>query len=91
MDALKGMGWNSLTNYDSVFAVFRTQSSESKKPYVQLKGFTQQNLRKKHADQESKNNEVIEGIPERDLKNFRLVRLILDSGVQVSTTKQLGK
>ena len=51
------MGWNSLTNYDSVFAVFRTQSSESKKPYVQWKGFTQQNLRKKHADQESKNNE----------------------------------
>ena len=30
-----GGGWNPLRNYDSVFPVFRTQSSESKKPYVQ--------------------------------------------------------
>ena len=43
-----------------------------------MKSFTQ-NLRKKR-DQESKNKEVIEGIPERDLKILRLVRLILDSG-----------
>ena len=64
-----GRGWNSLTNYDSVFAVFRAQSSESKKPYLQIKGFSQQNLRKKHTHQESKNKEVIKGIPERDLKN----------------------
>ena len=64
-----GRVWNSLTNYDSVFAVFRAQSSESKKPYIQIKDFTQQNLRKKHTDQESKNKEVIEEIPERDLKN----------------------
>ena len=62
------------------------QSSESKKPYVQWNGYTQ-----KYTDQESKNKEVIEGIPERDLENFRLVRLILDSVVQVSTTWRLEK
>ena len=33
---------------------------------------------------------MIEGIPERDLQNFRLVRLILDSQVQ-NTTWQLEK
>ena len=33
---------------------------------------------------------MIEGIPERDLQNFRLVRLILDSRVQ-NTTWQLEK
>ena len=79
------VGWNPLTNYDSVFAVFRTQSSGSKKPYVQWKGYT-----RKHTDQESKNKEMIEGIPERDLQNFRLVKLILDSRVQ-NTTWQLEK
>ena len=39
---------------------------------------THQNLGKKHADQESKNNQVIQGIYEKDLKKFKLVRLILD-------------
>ena len=34
---------------------------------------------------------MIEGIPERDLQNFRLVRLILDSRVQVSITWRLEK
>ena len=28
-------------------------------------------LEKKHTDQESRNKEVIEGIPERDLRDFR--------------------
>ena len=32
---------------------------------------------------------MIEGIHERDWKKFRLVRLILDSGVQAPTTWQL--
>ena len=54
--------------------------------YVPRKGFTQQNVRKKHADQESKNKEVIEEIHERDLQKFRIVRSILDRAVQVSTT-----
>ena len=40
----------------------------------------------KKKDQESKNKEVIEGIHEGHLQNFMLVRLILDSEVQVSTT-----
>ena len=35
---------------------------------------------KKHTEQESKNKEVTEGISERDLQNFKLVRLILDRG-----------
>ena len=53
-------GWNSLTNYDSVFAIFRAESLVSEKPYVQWKGLTQQKLRKKkHTDQESKNKEMI--------------------------------
>ena len=34
---------------------------------------------------------MIERILERGLQNFKLVRLILDSGVQVSTTWQLEK
>ena len=42
-------------------------------------------LTRKHTDQESKNKEMIEGIPERDLQNFRLVKLILDSRVQNTT------
>ena len=42
---------------------------------------TQQNLGKKHADQESKNKQVIEGIQEKDLKKFKLVRLILDRAI----------
>ena len=33
----------------------------------------------------------MEEIPERDIQNFRLVRLILDNGVHVSTTWQLEK
>ena len=41
---------------------------------------------KKHTDQRSKNKAVTEGIPERDLQNFRLVRLVLDTRVQVSAT-----
>ena len=65
---------------------------------VQWKGFTQQNLRKKTLrkqeqgrdtrnlwDQERKNNEIIAGIHEKDLQSFKLVRLILDREVQVST------
>ena len=35
---------------------------------------------KKHTEQESKNKEVTKGISERDLQNFKLVRLILDRG-----------
>ena len=38
----------------------------------------------KNTDQKSKNKEVIEGILEKGLQNFRLVRLILVGGVQVS-------
>ena len=48
------------------------------------------NKRKKVSDQKSKNKEVTVGILERDFQdfeeNFRLVRLNLDNGVQVSTT-----
>ena len=51
---------------------FEKKFQDSKKPYVQWKCFTQQNLRRKHTDQDSKNKEVIEGIPERDLQNFML-------------------
>ena len=47
--------------------------------------FSEKVIHKKE-DQESKNKEVIEGIPERHIHNFMLVRIILDSEVQVSTT-----
>ena len=47
---------------------------------------TQKNLGKKHTDQESKKKQVTEGIHEKDLQNFRLVRLISDRTFQVSKT-----
>ena len=48
--------------------------------------FSEKVIHTKKKDQESKNKEVIERIPERHIQNFMLVRIILDSEVQVSTT-----
>ena len=47
----------------------------------------QQSLRKKHTDHKTKNQEVTEGINEKDLQNFMLVTLISERAVQVSTTQ----
>ena len=69
-ERLKWRVWNPLMNYDLVLTVFRVQSSESKKPYIQWKDFTQQNLRKNHTNQDSKKREVVKGIFERDLQIF---------------------
>ena len=52
---------------------------------MQCKGFTHQNFKKRNiTDQENKNKEKIEGIHEKEWNIFRLVRLILDRGGQVS-------
>ena len=51
--------------------------------------YTTKFKKKKHTDQDRKNEEVIEGIPERDLLILWFSDTSLDSGVKVSTKWQL--